>query len=186
MQLKDSDELLAIWRKNDRLEWSDEAFTVIHDILVERLGSAPPQNMHPARRRSRKKTAGKSKIPLSVIILFSPAVVILLLLLLIPAVNPGSEDKWFTVLFFISMALFFFLPGFYFGWKSFFRSKETLKQVAENVPNMKKSGGIAFRLYTYFLPDRFVPGYFLIVMGFMSVLLIYGGIRMIMFLIQVF
>ena len=44
MQLKDSDELLGIWTKNDRSEWSDEAFLVIHDILLERLGSVPHQS----------------------------------------------------------------------------------------------------------------------------------------------
>jgi hypothetical protein len=186
MQLKDSDELLAIWKMNDRLEWSDEAFAVVHDILAERLGSVPPQNSHPPRRRRNKEGTKKSKIPLSMVVIFSPAIVVLLLILLIPSVNPGPDDKWFTVLFFVSMALFFFLPGFYFGWKSFFQSKETLKKVAENVPNMKKSAGIFYRFYTYFLPDRFVPVYFLIAMGFMSIMLIYGGIRMVMFLIQVF
>ena len=186
MRLKDSDELLTIWKKNDRLEWSDEAFVVIHDILVERFGSVPPQDSHPPRRRRNKQEVKKSKIPLSIVVIFSPALVVLLLILLMPAINPGPDDKWFTFLFFVSMALFFFLPGFYFGWKSFFQSKETLKEVAENVPNMKKSAGIFYRFYTYFLPDRFVPVYFLMAMGFMSIMLIYGGVRMIMFLIRVF
>jgi hypothetical protein len=55
MQLKDSDELLGIWIKNDRSEWSDEAFLVIHNILLERLGSVPQQGTkYPKRKRGRK------------------------------------------------------------------------------------------------------------------------------------
>jgi len=184
MQLKDSDELLKIWVQNDRIEWSDEAFSIVHDILLERLGSVPEQNSNiPQRRRSRKVKV-KAKIPLSAIIIFSPAVVIPLLILLIPVVNPQPADKWFTVLMFVSMALFFFLPGFYIGWKSLFESEQAKKRVAENLPKMKKQLGIFYYFYTYFLPDRFVPVYFLYVMRFMSIMLIYGGVRMVMFLID--
>ena len=184
MQLKGSDELLAIWKKNDRLEWSDEAFAAIHDILLERLGNVPPQNEHVSRRRHNKKVAQSSKIPLSVIVIFSPAVLVFLLILLMPVLNPEPEDIWFTVLMFTSLALFFFLPGFYFGWWSFFQSKEILKRAAENAPKLKKASPIFYRLYTYFLPDRFVPYYSLVMIGFMSIICIYGGIRMIMFLID--
>ena len=186
MQLKDSDELLKIWVKNDRLEWSDEAFSIVHDILLERLGSVPEQNTdNPQRRRSRKVKV-KAKIPLSVIIIFSPAVVALLLLLSIPVINPQPDDKWFTVLMFVSLALFFFMPGFYFGWKSLSESEQTKKRVAKNLPEMKKRMGIFYHFYTYFLPDRFIPIYFLYFARFISIVLIYGGIRMIMFLIDVF
>jgi len=186
MQLKDSDELLKIWVKNDRLEWSDEAFSIIHDILLERLGNVPEQNADVPRRRRNRKEKEKAKTPLSVLIIFSPAVVVLLLILLIPVINPQPDDKWFTVLMFVSLALFFFFaPGFYFGWKSLFESEQSKKKVAENIPNMKKRMGIFYRFYTYFLPDRFVPTYFLFAMRFMSVVLIYGGIRMIMFLMEV-
>ncbi len=61
MQLKDSDELLAIWVKNDRLEWSDEAFSIIHDILLERLGSVPAQKIYNPKSRQNQK----AKIPSS-------------------------------------------------------------------------------------------------------------------------
>jgi hypothetical protein len=185
MQLKDSEELLAIWRKNDRQEWSDEAFSIVHDILLERLGTVPPQVVDSVRRKRNKKVTKKSRIPWLVIVIFSPTILVLVLVLLIPAINPGAEDTWFSVLMFSSMALFFFLPGFYFGWKCLFQSKEALKRVEENVPNMKKSWGIFYHFFTYFLPDRFVPGYFLIWMGFMSIMLIYAGIRTVMFLFEV-
>jgi tetratricopeptide (TPR) repeat protein len=43
MQEKDTEELLDIWNRNDREEWSDDAFEIIHNILLERLGSVPEQ-----------------------------------------------------------------------------------------------------------------------------------------------
>jgi len=63
MKLKETDELLEIWSKNDRTEWSNDAFEAIHSILFERLGNVPPQE---APRSSRKpgKTARK-KVKLS-------------------------------------------------------------------------------------------------------------------------
>jgi len=43
MVIKETDKLLEIWGKNDRVEWSDTAFDVIKDILTERLGEVPGQ-----------------------------------------------------------------------------------------------------------------------------------------------
>lgn len=43
MQEKETEELLQTWKKNNRKEWSDLAFEVIHDILFERLGTVPDQ-----------------------------------------------------------------------------------------------------------------------------------------------
>ena len=40
---KKTDELVEIWQKNDRIEWTDEAFAVIQEILLDRLGELPPQ-----------------------------------------------------------------------------------------------------------------------------------------------
>jgi hypothetical protein len=47
MQAEDTEELLDIWRRNDRTEWTDEAFEIVHDILLERLGSVPEQGEFP-------------------------------------------------------------------------------------------------------------------------------------------
>lgn len=44
MNLKDTEELLEIWRENDRVEWSDTAFEVVKEILVERIDEIPNQN----------------------------------------------------------------------------------------------------------------------------------------------
>lgn len=41
---KETPELLDIWTKNDRVEWSDLTFEVLTEILVERLGELPAQN----------------------------------------------------------------------------------------------------------------------------------------------
>jgi hypothetical protein len=41
---KDTEELIAIWKKNDRTEWSDEAFEVVREILAERIGDLPAQS----------------------------------------------------------------------------------------------------------------------------------------------
>ena len=44
LKQKDTDELLEIWRANNRSEWSDTAFDVIADLLVLRLVEVPPQS----------------------------------------------------------------------------------------------------------------------------------------------
>lgn len=42
--LKETDELLEIWQTNDHVQWSEDAFNVIQEILQQRLGEFPPQN----------------------------------------------------------------------------------------------------------------------------------------------
>jgi hypothetical protein len=41
--LKETDELLEIWQRNDHVQWSEDAFSVIQEILQERLGEVPSQ-----------------------------------------------------------------------------------------------------------------------------------------------
>ena len=43
MGQKANEELLAIWGKNDRKEWSDDAFEVIRQVLTERKVTIPEQ-----------------------------------------------------------------------------------------------------------------------------------------------
>ena len=45
LKLRETEDLLEIWRANDHEEWSDTAFEVIRDILSERLGEVPPQQL---------------------------------------------------------------------------------------------------------------------------------------------
>jgi len=42
LNLKETDELTEIWHAHDREAWSDLAFDVINEILVNRLGELPP------------------------------------------------------------------------------------------------------------------------------------------------
>ena len=42
--LKETEELVEIWQKNDRVEWSETTFDVLQEILQQRLGELPPQN----------------------------------------------------------------------------------------------------------------------------------------------
>src|SRR5512140_3380971 len=44
MDMRDTEELLAIWKTNDRVEWSDEAFEVIATILRSRGVQLPEQS----------------------------------------------------------------------------------------------------------------------------------------------
>ncbi len=43
LKLKETDELMEIWKINDRVERSELAFDVIREILQQRLGEIPPQ-----------------------------------------------------------------------------------------------------------------------------------------------
>ena len=44
MNMKDTDELIEIWETNNRYEWTDTAFDVVHQILLNRIGELPEQN----------------------------------------------------------------------------------------------------------------------------------------------
>jgi hypothetical protein len=43
MTLKETEELLAIWQRNNRQEWSDEAMEIVKDILTKRSVEIPEQ-----------------------------------------------------------------------------------------------------------------------------------------------
>ena len=43
MNVKSTEELLEIWKKNNHAEWTDLAFDVVREILVSRIGELPPQ-----------------------------------------------------------------------------------------------------------------------------------------------
>lgn len=44
LELKDIYELLEIWKTNNRIEWSETTFVVLHEILKEKLREIPPQD----------------------------------------------------------------------------------------------------------------------------------------------
>jgi hypothetical protein len=45
LNLRETEDLLEIWHTNDHEGWSDTAFEVIKEILSERLGEVPPQEL---------------------------------------------------------------------------------------------------------------------------------------------
>lgn len=42
--LKETDELVEIWQQNNRVEWAEDTFSVIEEILRDRLDELPPQD----------------------------------------------------------------------------------------------------------------------------------------------
>lgn len=44
LNLLETDDLIDIWKKNDRVEWSETAFDVVQEILQNRLVEIPRQN----------------------------------------------------------------------------------------------------------------------------------------------
>lgn len=44
MEAKSTEELLGIWTKNDRAEWSDSAFEAVRLVLEDRHVELPEQN----------------------------------------------------------------------------------------------------------------------------------------------
>lgn len=44
LNLKETDELIEIWKTNDRVLWSETAFELTKEILEQRLGKLPTQN----------------------------------------------------------------------------------------------------------------------------------------------
>jgi hypothetical protein len=42
--IKNDEDLIAIWKKNDRAEWTNTTFDLIEEILLDRLGKLPAQD----------------------------------------------------------------------------------------------------------------------------------------------
>jgi hypothetical protein len=53
LNLRETEDLLEIWRTHDTEEWQEQAFEIIEKILVERLGSVParPSEITPTDKR---------------------------------------------------------------------------------------------------------------------------------------
>jgi len=52
LNLRETEDLLDIWYRNDHEEWSDTAFEVIKEILSKRLGEIPPQELSSEEQQS--------------------------------------------------------------------------------------------------------------------------------------
>jgi hypothetical protein len=64
LDLKETDELLEIWKRNDREEWTDEALKAIEIILTNRLKSLPEKyTVEESNVQSIKLTVAKEENP---------------------------------------------------------------------------------------------------------------------------
>jgi len=64
IQEKTTDELLSIWTKNDRDEWSEETFEGIRQVLTERGLTVPPQNPPPDVQRKLDVAEQLTRLPI--------------------------------------------------------------------------------------------------------------------------
>jgi hypothetical protein len=110
LRMKETDELLKIWQDNNRQEWSEEAFTAIHDILQERLGSVPEQEeiLEEDTYHNREKLFSIAFWSKSI----SWVVMVLgLLLAIIPIIKSGFSLLLFTGTLILSFVVFFVLQA---------------------------------------------------------------------------
>ena len=62
MNFKATDELVEIWKTNNRLEWSDISFDIIKEIIEHRLGELPPQEEPITDERMARKILQNTKV----------------------------------------------------------------------------------------------------------------------------
>jgi hypothetical protein len=74
---KGTEELLEIWKANDRAEYSDEAFAAIEEILTKRMQEVPAQDA-PKTHEQEEKPEVKGKLRWWIVRV--PAVIVFLLL----------------------------------------------------------------------------------------------------------
>jgi hypothetical protein len=183
MRLKETDELLEIWSENDRLEWSDDVFTAIYSILLERLGNVPPQGTRKSDRNRRQAREEKAKLPLPFTLMI--VAFLLIVVLLSPLVEPKPDDQWFSILMLSLFSIFFFAPSFYFSWLGWIKSTETKQRIFNTLHKNKETRGILFRFHTIFLPDKYLPTFFLWEIRVFSIVLAYAGVKMLLLLANV-
>ena len=100
----ETEELLRIWQENDRMQYRDEAFAVVHEVLSGR-GVYPPDQA-PNRSTERPQLQGAKVVVTDVQMSFGSMVVFMVkwALAAIPAM---------IILWFIGVFLFAFLGGLF-------------------------------------------------------------------------
>ena len=186
--MRKTDELVSIWVKNDRSEWTSEAFDIIRDILVGRIGTIPPQKQGALKssRKRKKKIKEKRKFSLVEILVFSPMLIMMLMIVIAIIFQPDFIAQWLIHVFFVFLSLSGFVPGLYFGWMSWFRSEQTKQRIAGNIPKNKEALGSFYRVYTHFIPEHNVPTYFLYLVRFMSLSFLVGGLMVFFRFLELF
>jgi hypothetical protein len=128
MNLLETNELLNIWIKNDRMEWSELAFEIIKEVLKKRSVALPAQN-DPVYQ-SPERVPGKAKFVLLAAV-FAPILTLLLMVVGTPMIGflataptsvmimslfKGDKDIFLTipaagVLYAVYVAVFLFSKG---------------------------------------------------------------------------
>jgi len=105
LNLKPIEELLEIWKTNDRVEWTDEVFEVIQEILLEKLGYVPPQDSPLTKYIVKKRSLKEIIIGLNPIALQFSFMGVLLLYLLIIGEDSSKYPILTTIFLFLALGL---------------------------------------------------------------------------------
>ncbi len=60
LEARETEDLLEIWHLHDTAEWTDTAFDVLQDILLERLGEVPRRDPEFANSRAESQGEGRA------------------------------------------------------------------------------------------------------------------------------
>ncbi len=106
MNLRETDDLVEIWQENDRKEWSDLAFSVIREILINRLEELPTQTGQVAKKEP-DSTEIYPKYPRNKILLVTQFIPLFIfaLLLISKVILPDADDGWSDPPFLDSLSL---------------------------------------------------------------------------------
>jgi hypothetical protein len=125
MNLKETEDLVEIWQENDRKEWSDLAFDVIREILVNRLGELPIQTGQIGKKEI-ALTEPPAKYPKNKVLLVTEYsyLVLFALLLVSKGFLPDAGGGWsdppiFDYLFLVGCGVCFLIISViqsYFAW----------------------------------------------------------------------
>jgi hypothetical protein len=133
---KSTDELLDIWKKNDRKVWSNTAFTAIEAILKDRLGSVPERGTASASEAPDEDTyysIDKISSIASIANVLAWIILVLDLAAAIAYLVVGLQSPSFTPIQYLSW-LPYLMPGlFFFGaLRVLSESMYVLLEIAEN------------------------------------------------------
>ena len=164
MRLKETRELLSIWVRNDRSAWTDETFEIIQDLLIERLGSVPPQGKVRGRRKPKKKPKSLALLPIKKPASLSLLNLAIILALLAPILwmmlKSVLNDRWIIGLLWFLLDIFLLLYGINLFWLVWFHTEKFEKNVEILVSWYAERSALEiffFRLGTFFMPDHAQP-----------------------------
>jgi hypothetical protein len=130
MNLRETEDLVEIWQENNREEWSDLAFNVLSEILIDRLGKLPKRDGQSRKKDVKLKDVSLSETPAkyakNIILLRAQYSYLILfgLLIVSKGLLPDAGGGWsnppiFDYFFFLGFGICFFLlsaVAAYYSW----------------------------------------------------------------------